>query len=112
LNVFCFILILVQTWEDGTLGPVQNSYSWTNLTNVVWIEQPVGVGYSTGVPNISNEKELGLEFIGFWKNFVDTFETHKYKTYVTGESYAGMYVPYIVRIWRLAQNEALTEWRG
>jgi carboxypeptidase D len=83
------------TWMDGTLAPVQNPYSWHNLTNYVWIEQPVGVGYTTGVPNISDEVELGKQFIGFWKNFVDTFDMHGFDVYLTGESYAGFYVPYI-----------------
>jgi carboxypeptidase D len=83
------------TWEAGTLAPVQNPYSWTNLTNMLWVEQPVGVGYSQGTPNITNEVELAAEFRGFYKNFVDTFQTNNYKTYVTGESYAGFYVPYI-----------------
>ncbi|CAH0052024.1 unnamed protein product [Clonostachys solani] len=82
-------------WQDGTLAPVPNSYSWTNLTNVIWIEQPVGVGYSQGTPNITNEVELGLQFIGFWKNFIETFDLHGATTYITGESYAGYYVPYI-----------------
>ncbi|KAJ9619817.1 hypothetical protein H2203_008088 [Taxawa tesnikishii (nom. ined.)] len=83
------------TWEAGTLAPVQNSYSWTNLTNMLWVEQPVGVGFSQGVPNITNEVELGLEFIGFYKSFVDAFNLHGWKVYLTGESYAGYYVPYI-----------------
>ncbi|KAH7305272.1 serine carboxypeptidase [Stachybotrys elegans] len=83
------------TWEAGTLSPVQNPYSWTNLTNMLWVEQPVGVGYSQGVPNITNEVELAAEFRGFYKSFVDTFDTKNWKTYVTGESYAGYYVPYI-----------------
>ncbi|KAF1943884.1 alpha/beta-hydrolase [Clathrospora elynae] len=83
------------TWEAGTLAPVQNPYSWTNLTNMLWVEQPVGVGYSQGVPNITNEVELGNEFRGFYKSFVDLFELYNWKTYVTGESYAGYYVPYI-----------------
>ncbi|TDZ53811.1 putative serine carboxypeptidase [Colletotrichum trifolii] len=83
------------TWEAGTLAPVQNPYSWTNLTNMLWVEQPVGVGYSQGVPNITNEVELAAEFRGFYKSFVDTFDTKQWKTYVTGESYAGYYVPYI-----------------
>jgi carboxypeptidase D len=73
------------TWEAGTLAPVQNPYSWTNLTNMLWVEQPVGVGYSQGVPNITNEVELAAEFRGFYKSFVDTFQTKNWKTYVTGE---------------------------
>ena len=59
---------------------------------MLWIEQPVGVGFTQGVPNITNEVELGLEFIGFYKQFVDTFGLQGYKVYLTGESYAGYYV--------------------
>ncbi|KAH0286745.1 serine carboxypeptidase [Aureobasidium namibiae CBS 147.97] len=83
------------TWEAGTLEPVQNPYTWVNLTNMLWVEQPVGVGFSQGVPNITNEVELGLEFAGFYKQFVDAFNLHNWKVYLTGESYAGFYVPYI-----------------
>ncbi|KAG8531318.1 uncharacterized protein KY384_002947 [Bacidia gigantensis] len=83
------------TWEAGTKAPVQNPYTWVNLTNSMWVEQPVGVGYSQGVPNITNEVELAQEFIGFYKNFVDTFSAQNYKVYLTGESYGGFYVPYI-----------------
>lgn len=72
-------------WQAGTLAPVPNSYSWTNLTNVLWVEQPVGVGYTQGTPNITNEVELGLQFIGFYKQFVDTFNAHGKKVYLTGE---------------------------
>jgi len=83
------------TWEAGTLAPVQNPYSWNNLTNMLWVEQPVGVGYSQGTPNITNEVELAAEFRGFYKSFVDLFGLYNWKTYITGESYAGFYVPYI-----------------
>ncbi|KAF2004042.1 alpha/beta-hydrolase [Amniculicola lignicola CBS 123094] len=83
------------TWEAGTLAPVQNSYSWTNLTNMIWVEQPVGVGYSQGVPDISNELDLAREFLGFYKQFIKTFDLQNWKTYITGESYAGYYVPYL-----------------
>ncbi|KAK5076238.1 hypothetical protein LTS08_006865 [Lithohypha guttulata] len=82
-------------WQAGTLAPTPNSYSWSNLTNMLWVEQPVGVGYSQGNPNITNEVELGLQFTGFYKQFVDAFQVHGSKVYLTGESYAGMYVPYI-----------------
>lgn len=34
------------SWQTGQLAPMPNVYSWTNLTNVVWIEQPAGTGFS------------------------------------------------------------------
>lgn len=83
------------TWEAGTLTPVQNPYTWVNLTNMMWIEQPVGVGFSQGKPNISNEVELGQELAGFYKQFTKTFDVAGWDLYLTGESYAGYYVPYI-----------------
>ena len=58
---------------------------------MIWVEQPVGVGYTQGTPNITNEVELAAQFRGFWKSFFDTFELWNWTTYVTGESYAGYY---------------------
>lgn len=82
-------------WQAGTLSPTPNSYSWSNLTNMIWIEQPVGVGFSQGTPNITNEVELGEQFAGFWRNFITTFQLEGWTTYITGESYGGYYVPYV-----------------
>ena len=41
---------------------------------MIYIEQPIGVGFTQGKPDIDNEVELGQQFIGFWKNFFDAFE--------------------------------------
>ncbi|OTA34359.1 hypothetical protein BTJ68_07115 [Hortaea werneckii EXF-2000] len=84
-------------WQYGTFKPVKNPYTWVNLTNVVWIEQPAGTGFSQkrGTPAATNELEVAEQFLGFWKNFVDTFGLHNRKVYIAGESYAGYYVPYI-----------------
>ena len=82
-------------YQPGTFAPTQNPYSWTNLTNTIWVEQPVGVGYTQGTPNITNEVELAQEFLGFWKNWVDDFQAQGKKVYITGESYGGFYVPYV-----------------
>ncbi len=70
-----------------------------NLTNVVWVEQPAGTGYSKqlGTPPATNELEVAAQFLGFFKNFVDTFGLYNKKIYISGESYAGYYVPYIGR---------------
>ena len=41
------------SWSWGQAKPTPNEYSWTNLSSVLWIEQPVGTGYSQGTPNIT-----------------------------------------------------------
>jgi carboxypeptidase D len=82
-------------WQPGTYAPVQNVYSWVNLTNMIWIDQPVGTGFSPGTALVNDESDVAQQFMGFWKNFIDTFSMQGYKVYITGESYAGQYIPYI-----------------
>ncbi|KAM0706842.1 hypothetical protein Q7P35_006172 [Cladosporium inversicolor] len=84
-------------WQYGTYQPVKNNWAWSNLTNIVWVEQPAGTGFShvgsDGAPK--DEIEVAAQFLGWFKNFVDTFALQGRKVYITGESYAGYYVPYI-----------------
>ncbi|CAL5872611.1 uncharacterized protein PFLUO_LOCUS6876 [Penicillium psychrofluorescens] len=82
-------------WQPGTFAPVENPYSWVNLTNMLWVDQPVGTGYSIGTPTATTQEETAAEFVKFFKNFQETFGIKNFKIYVTGESYAGRYVPYI-----------------
>ncbi|KAH7014580.1 carboxypeptidase cpdS [Microdochium trichocladiopsis] len=82
-------------WLPGTERAIPNAWSWSRLTNMIWIEQPVGTGFTQGVPTATSEEQLAAEFLSFWKNLVDTFDLHGKKVYITGESYAGHYVPYI-----------------
>ena len=62
---------------------------------MLWVEQPVGVGFTQGTPDIVNEVELAQQFMGFYKNWVDDFQVQGSKVYITGESYGGYYVPYV-----------------
>ncbi|KAI1270659.1 alpha/beta-hydrolase [Xylariaceae sp. FL1019] len=82
-------------WQYGTLKPVPNPWAWNRLVNTIWLEQPVGTGFSTGVPTATSEEDVAAQLLGFWKNFIDLFEMQGYKVYVAGESYAGAYIPYI-----------------
>ena len=59
------------------------------------VEQPVGTGFSIGQVTATTEEEIAQDFIKFFKNWEKTFGIKNYKIYVTGESYAGRYVPYI-----------------
>lgn len=82
-------------WQYGTFKPVENPWSWHKLTNVLWVEQPVGTGFSEGTPTATSEEDVAAQFLSWFKNFATTFGTQGYKVYIAGESYAGMYVPYI-----------------
>ncbi|KAG8785239.1 hypothetical protein FRC15_001736 [Serendipita sp. 397] len=84
------------TWSWGTAKPTPNEYSWTNLSSVLYVEQPVGTGYSLGTPTAKNETDVAAQLVGFFQQFLDIFAELKGKNfYLSGESYAGMYIPYI-----------------
>ncbi|KAE8352137.1 Alpha/Beta hydrolase protein [Aspergillus coremiiformis] len=82
-------------WQPGTYKPIRNPYSWTNLTNMVYIDQPARTGFSPGPSTVNNEEGVAAQFKSWFKHFVDTFGLHDRKVYLTGESYAGQYIPYI-----------------
>jgi carboxypeptidase D len=62
---------------------------------MLYVEQPVGTGFSRGTSLERTQREVADSFVAFFRNFVDTFELHGKKLYLTGESYAGYYVPHI-----------------
>ncbi|KAF9564818.1 alpha/beta-hydrolase [Agrocybe pediades] len=83
-------------WSWGQAAPTPNPFSWTNLSHVLWVEQPVGTGFSQGNATISNDDELAAQLMGFLEQFLDVFSELKGNNlWLTGESYAGFYVPYI-----------------
>jgi carboxypeptidase D len=81
-------------WQSGTYEPQPNPFSWTNLTNMIYVDQPIGTGLSPAAPGapakIMNETDVARQFSGFWKNFMTTFNMTGRKVYLTGESYAGV----------------------
>lgn len=84
------------SWSLGQAQPTVNENSWTNLSSVLWVEQPIGTGFSQGVPNIKNEVDLAEQLVGFMQQFLEVFSELKNKNlYLSGESYAGTYIPYI-----------------
>ncbi|KAK0522330.1 hypothetical protein OC834_002206 [Tilletia horrida] len=75
---------------------VKSPYSWTRLANVIWIEHPVTVGFTKGTANISSEADVSRDFVGFLDNLFSVFtELKGTELWLTGESYAGMYLFYI-----------------
>jgi len=91
--------------DDGATTTV-NPYSWTEAANVLWLDQPAGVGFSYGDENDIGEEMVGEDAYYFFQAF---FKAHpeyaKNPLYIIGESYAGHYVPAIShRIWKGNQD--------
>jgi len=73
-----------------------NKYSWTKATNLLFVEQPTGVGFSHGSKVVQSEADVSQDFYNFLLRFFSTFPTMQEKSlYIVGESYAGMFVPSI-----------------
>lgn len=78
--------------------PVLNEISWNNKANLVYIDQPIGTGYSKGsIFNMPrNEQKVREHFGKFITEFYKLYPELKGRDlYVTGESYAGHYIPFI-----------------
>jgi len=77
-----------------------NPSSWHNAANVMWVDQPAGVGFSTGI-GTHDEKGVAENMYTFLQKFFQQFPQYqKTNFFVFGESYAGHYVPAIShRIW-------------
>ena len=81
--------------EDGT-GTEANPHSWNTNANVLWLDQPAGVGFSYGSTNDSNEDMVGEDAYYFVQHFMQAHpEYAKAPLYIFGESYGGHYAPAI-----------------
>lgn len=95
--------------KDLTLSP--NQYGWNAEAHLLFVDQPGGTGFSY-VTNkhgyVTNEDQVAEDAYTFLQNFFN--KNPQYKNvdfYITGESYAGHYIPAISHyIWKMNQNAA------
>jgi len=78
-----------------------NPHSWNNKANVIWVDQPAGTGFSKG-KMVADEKGVAEDMYGFLQEFYKQFPQYASNPfYVTGESYAGHYIPAVShRVWK------------
>ncbi|XP_072990550.1 serine carboxypeptidase II-2-like [Typha latifolia] len=86
---------------DGK-GVYLNPYSWNQVANMLFLDSPVGVGYSysnTSEDLSSNgDKRTASDSLVFLQKWFDQFPQYKGREfYLTGESYAGHYVPQLAQ---------------
>ncbi|CAK9093150.1 Carboxypeptidase Y homolog A [Durusdinium trenchii] len=70
-----------------------NPFSWTEAASVLWVDQPAQVGFSTGEP-VYDEKGVSQRMLAFMQNFYGVYpELLRAPLYITGESFAGHFIP-------------------
>ena len=69
-------------------------HSWADSYNVIFLDQPVNTGFSYGDSSLTDMQVGSDEFYSFLTQFYDKYPSLKTNPFLlTGESYAGKYVP-------------------
>ncbi|CDR38497.1 CYFA0S02e02344g1_1 [Cyberlindnera fabianii] len=73
-----------------------NNGSWYEAGDVVFVDQPGGTGFSTTKDYDKELTQVADDFITFLQNYYKVFpEDLDKELYISGESYAGQYIPFI-----------------
>lgn len=100
-----YIFTLKSSIEFGPWRPTSNAtvernpYSWTRLANIVFLEQPVGVGFSYTLEedliDNFNDYRAAHDNLQVVKKFFEKFpERAGQDFYLASESYGGHYIPH------------------
>ena len=85
---------------DGANRPVRNALSLTRRHNVLYLEQPCGVGFSysnsSSAYSMNDDDSARLNYV-FLQRWLAAFPALQGRQlWLAGESYAGMYIPRLV----------------
>ncbi|KAJ1962780.1 hypothetical protein GGI12_002445 [Dipsacomyces acuminosporus] len=79
--------------EKGGRSATFNKHGWNDQAHVIFIDQPLNVGYSYG-KDVFNSITAGQDVYGFLQLFYHSFpEYASSELHIFGESYGGHYVP-------------------
>lgn len=73
-----------------------NPYSWNTHASVLYLESPPGVGFSETDTSIWDDNSTAKANADALWNFFEKFNEYQgLEFYIAGESYAGIYIPYL-----------------
>lgn len=80
-----------------------NEYAWNNVSNILFVESPVGVGFSytnqSSIYDILGDNLTAFDTFSFLQNWFTRFPEYKqHDFYIGGESYGGHYVPQLAEV--------------
>eukprot|EP00271_Cylindrocystis_brebissonii_P018342 TRINITY_DN5139_c0_g3_i1.p1 TRINITY_DN5139_c0_g3~~TRINITY_DN5139_c0_g3_i1.p1 ORF type:complete len:519 (+),score=87.66 TRINITY_DN5139_c0_g3_i1:25-1581(+) len=78
-------------------GLIYNKYAWTQESNIIFLESPAGVGFSyseTPSDYTTGDERTAADARAFLLGWFERFPQYKNRPfYISGESYAGHYIP-------------------
>ncbi|XP_010505112.1 PREDICTED: serine carboxypeptidase-like 9 isoform X1 [Camelina sativa] len=88
-----------EVYNGSVPSMFSTTYSWTKVANIIFLDQPVGAGFSYSRAPLdktsdTNEVKMIHEFLQKWLSKHPQFFSNPF--YATGDSYAGMIVPALV----------------
>ncbi|KAJ7949226.1 Carboxypeptidase [Quillaja saponaria] len=96
-----------------------NRFSWNHAANVLFLESPVGVGFSYSNTKSDYDKNgdrsTAAENYVFLVNWLERFPEYKNRDfYIAGESYAGHYVPQLAHtiLYHNKSNKTIINLKG
>lgn len=83
--------------KDSDHAPADNPYSWNKFANIVYLESPSGVGFNHFSGHFAYDDEnVSYENLKAVQEFFKSFPEFKQNDlYLSGESYGGIYIPYL-----------------
>ncbi|KAF4725399.1 hypothetical protein FOZ63_001010, partial [Perkinsus olseni] len=74
----------------------RNSLNWNQAFNVLWIDEPAGVGFSTGT-TVTDAPTRAAYMRNFTINFFKKFPQYNHRVYFFGSSQAGLVIPKVAK---------------
>ncbi|KIJ41895.1 hypothetical protein M422DRAFT_229416 [Sphaerobolus stellatus SS14] len=97
--------------NNASTGVTLNPNSWSNVSNMLYIDQPVGVGFSHGTTTVGTSLAAAQDVWKFLQIFFSDSRFSKYsanKFAIWTESYGGHYGPTFAAYF-LQQNQAIAQ---
>ena len=101
-------------YDDGETLLKPNPFPWNSRANVLYIESPAGVGFTYAATDDDmshNDLTQSEDTLAAIQSFFTKFPEYiKNELWISGESYGGIYVPYLS--WQLHQHNLQAQWNG
>ena len=69
----------------------RNPYSWNTHSNMIFLDQPVNVGYSYGDSSVNTSPVIGQDVYAFMELFIKRFPQYAEQPFhLAAESYGGI----------------------